>query len=64
MATQLFGKLPVGARFRYEGELYTKAEHDLRSGMLHCSNAVSDAGTWALIEPQEPVEAIGHPPER
>ena len=51
-----FADLPLGARFRYEGELYTKVEHELRAGMLQCSNGLSASGRFQLFEPADVVE--------
>ena len=57
MAAAKFGELPLGARFHCDGERYTKMEHELREGMLQCSNAVSDGGRWTLFEPDQEVQA-------
>ncbi len=52
------GELPIGARFLCEGERCTKVEHDLRNGILHCSNAVTHVGRFVLIEPEQAVEVL------
>lgn len=63
MASHPFSGLPVGARFLLNGERYIKLEHDLREGMLHCTNAVSDDGRWTLVAEDEAVDLLaGEPP--
>ncbi len=61
MAEMRFGDLPIGTRLRQGGQEYTKMEHELREGMLQCSNAVSDFGQWTLLEPEEIVDVIAIP---
>lgn len=61
VAAMHFGDLPIGARLRCDGQVYTKMEHELREGMLQCSNAVSDFGQWTLLAPEEVVDVIAMP---
>ncbi len=61
MSKRTFGELRVGARFRCDGEIFTKVEHDLREGMLQCSNAMSDDGRFTLLEPEQSVDVVAQP---
>ncbi len=58
---KLFSALPPGARFRLDGEVLTKVEHELRPGMVQCSNALSEDGHWKLVTDDEMVVDLGPP---